>query len=295
MIPKRMFFYWSGDKLSWMRYMTLFSFKKMNPDWEIILYYSDNKKVNGESYDSKEWNGPEEQDFSNYNGGNYLDQVKDLGITIINFEDVDIPNNLKEKFKDISPVHKSDMFRYYDLYKNGGFYSDMDILYFRSFDEEYNNIVENRYDTILYQDPTYVAIGFLGCKKNNNFFKKLYFSLFTIDGKDNYQSFGVDAIYKMFGTNRQKAYIIDKLNIKFNNQTCYSIPKSLVYHFDWNRIIDNYRIGFNIDDFDKQSIGYHWYGGHNESQKVNNEMNEDNYHQYHTVTFSKIVDYVLKK
>lgn len=292
MIPKRMFFYWSGDKLSWMRYMTLFSFKKMNPDWEIILYYSDNKKVNGESYDSKEWNGPEEQDFSNYNGGNYLDQVKDLGITIINFEDVDIPNNLKEKFKNISPVHKSDMYRYYDLYKNGGFYSDMDVLYFRSFDNEYNKIVKNDYDTILYQQQDYIAIGFLGSKENNKFYKKLYKSIFDIDGSNNYQAYGVDAIYNMFGKNRSNAYIFSDLEQKFPFLKHYSIPTSLVYHYDWSRINDNYRQGFDIGDFSEESIGYHWYGGHKESQKANNDINEENYHRY-KITFSNLVKHIL--
>jgi len=62
MIPKRMFFYWSGNDLSWMRYMTLYSFRKMNPNWEIILYLSDNvNKI-------KTWNSGEEQDFLNYTG-----------------------------------------------------------------------------------------------------------------------------------------------------------------------------------------------------------------------------------
>jgi len=286
MIPKRMFFYWSGEKLSWMRYMTLFSFKKMNPDWDIILYHSDNKHI------SKEWIGPEQQDFSNYIGDDYLDHVKDLGITIINFEDIDIPDNLREKFKNISPVHKSDMFRYYDLYKNGGFYSDMDILYFRPFDNEYNKIIENDYDTILYQQHNYVAIGFLGSKEGNNFYKKLYKSIFNIDGSNNYQSYGVDAIYSMFGKNRSNANIFPDLQQNFPFLKHYSIPTSLVYHYDWSRIIDNYRTGFDIGDFSEESIGYHWYGGHAASQEVNNGINEENYHRYR-ITFSNLIKHIL--
>ena len=43
-IPKRIFFYWGGSDMSWMRYMTLYSFRKMNPDWEVILYVSDNNQ-----------------------------------------------------------------------------------------------------------------------------------------------------------------------------------------------------------------------------------------------------------
>ena len=32
-----MYFYWGGSAMSWMRYMTLYSFRKMNPDWEMVL------------------------------------------------------------------------------------------------------------------------------------------------------------------------------------------------------------------------------------------------------------------
>ena len=74
MIPKRIFFYWSGHNLSWMRYMTLFSFRKLNPDWDIILYLSDNTNT------TKTWKGVEEQDFSNYKGHNYFNKLEELNI-----------------------------------------------------------------------------------------------------------------------------------------------------------------------------------------------------------------------
>ena len=153
MIPKRMFFYWSGNNLSWMRYMTLYSFRKFNPDWEIVLYLSDNNNT------VKTWNSPEEQDFINYKGINYLDKITELNIKIEKVIFLD-PNN--SKYVGLSPVHESDLFRYYQLYTNGGFYCDMDVLFFRPIDEFYNYVTQNNFDTIVYQCSNYMAIGFLG-------------------------------------------------------------------------------------------------------------------------------------
>ena len=49
MIPKRAMFYWSGPPMSWLRQQSIETFKKHNPDWEVVLlggdYDSDSFKL----------------------------------------------------------------------------------------------------------------------------------------------------------------------------------------------------------------------------------------------------------
>ena len=112
--------------------MTLYSFRKMNPDWEIVLYISSNDIKN------KGWKSYENQDYHQYKGDNYFNKLKDLNIKI---EKAEFPKEIQEKLKNISPIHESDLFRYYQLYLNGGFYCDMDVLFFKPIDNFYNTII----------------------------------------------------------------------------------------------------------------------------------------------------------
>jgi hypothetical protein len=46
MIPKRAFFFWSSPKpMSWLRSLSIQTFKKFNPDWEVTLF--DKVPLNG--------------------------------------------------------------------------------------------------------------------------------------------------------------------------------------------------------------------------------------------------------
>ena len=280
MIPKRIFFYWSGDNMSWMRYMTLYSFRKFNPDWEMVLYISDNNN-------KKNWEGPEEQDFNNYTGDNYIDKIKDLDIEIKN---VEFPDNVKNLLINASPVHESDIFRYYELYNNGGIYCDMDVLFFRPI-EDYYNVIKD-YDTLLHQDNENITIGFLGSSINNQYYKDIYEFAINNINTSNYQSMGVDMIYNLFGGSRTKPQILNRIINKYKNLKICNLPSFLIYKFDWTKIGYNYSNCLNINNFDNDSIGYHWFGGSPISQKYNNVLNEKNYYNYKT-TFSELCKNII--
>lgn len=281
MIPKRMYFYWGGSAMSWMRYMTLYSFRKMNPGWEMVLCVSNNE------IDS--WVLPEKQDFLNYNGVDYFDRIPELNVTL---ENVQFPDGFKDKFKVISPIHESDLYRYYKLYNDGGFYSDMDVLYFRSMDSVYNKISLYKSNTVLYQCTGYVAIGFLGAAKGNLFYKDLMMSAPNMHNYNAYQSYGVELIYKFFGISGNNLLISDRIEKKYSESKVYVIPKPLVYQYDWTAIEYTYKAPLGITSFDINSIGYHWYAGNPISQEFNNLLNENNYTDY-KVTFSEIVKEIL--
>ena len=119
-MKKTMTFFWSGEKLSWLRYMTLYSFRKLNPDWVMELYLSKTVK----NLDEK-WATREVQDnFSSISEDN-IDKIYDLDINVIEH----IPQ------RHIHPAHNSDLFQWSWLGENSGFYSDMDILFIRPIDD----------------------------------------------------------------------------------------------------------------------------------------------------------------
>ena len=280
MIPKRIFFYWGNEELSWMRYMTLYSFRKMNPDWEMVVCLSKH---------NAEWGLPRKQDFSYYTGPDYFNKIFELDIIV---EEVQFPDDFKSKFDIISPIHESDLYRYYKLYSGGGFYSDMDILYFRPMGVIYDEIISSKYNTIICQYPGWVTIGFLGASKDNLFYKDLLFSAFNFSDRNNYQSYGACLIYRFFNFSPNNYVFVNKIKEKYKKLKVYNTHQSVVYYYDCNKIDYAFANSLNIKDFGLQSIGYHWYGGHQTSQKYNNILNENNYTNYKT-TFSEISKAVL--
>jgi len=284
MIPKRMYFFWSGSVLSWMRYMTLYSFRKLNPDWEMVLCLSKN------TITEKSWATPEVQDFFNYSGNNYLDKISELSIQT---ETVEFPVDFKANI--VSPIHESDLYRYYKLYNDGGFYSDMDILYFRPINDFYSSLCDNNTNTVLYHCGGYAAIGFLGAEKDNIFYKDLFNYATNLTAVSSYQAFGVGLIYQFCEIEKNKKSInsiSEILKSKYTNLNICSIPSFLVYQYDWNNIKNTFEHGYAVDSFNSKSIGYHWYAGSAIAQKYNNLLNEGNYTKYKT-TFSELVKSVI--
>lgn len=114
MIPKVLYLYWSGQPLSWLRYLTVFSFKKQNPDWQVKVYYS--KETNLFAF----WNTGEQNLV--YKGKDYFPKLSKLA-------EIEVFDPAVVGFGNIHEVHKSDLFRLWVLHKYGGVYSDFDILY----------------------------------------------------------------------------------------------------------------------------------------------------------------------
>lgn len=262
--------------------MTLYSFRKFNPDWEMVLCLSQkNTKV-------ADWNTHEVQDFFNYSGASYFDKLTELNIII---EQVEFPKEFKMSIT--NPVHESDLYRYYKLYNDGGFYSDMDILYFRSMSDFYNEVITNNFDTIIHSCPSYAAIGFLGAQKDNIFYKELMMSALSSVANKSYQLFGVELIYKFCGVERTGAGLVgDVIKNKYNNLNIHNIDSCLVYQYDCDNIRTAFDNSFGVNDFDSKAIGYHWYAGSHISQGYNKLLNETNFTN-HKITFSELVKGIL--
>jgi hypothetical protein len=194
MIPKILYTYWGNSKLSWLRYLTIVSFKKYNPEYEIKVYYPIELTKNI-SWETKEQDGE-------FDGEDYFDKLKDIAEVIpFDVEPLGFSNSLPE-------VHKSGIFRYYMLSHYGGVYCDMDILFTKPI---------NLPDVSgIYSYQGYYSDGFLACEKYNPVYSLIYENL-QISTTD-YQAYGPNQWYcikpeGLFNTPKEYLYYYDADNL----------------------------------------------------------------------------------
>ncbi len=288
MIPKRIFFYWGGSKLSWMRYMTLYSFRKYNPKWEMILYYTKENDVK-----NKTWKESNMQDFCSYNGLDYFHLIENLNITV---KDWELKNNtIIDTNLSMGPSHVSNFLKWSKLHEEGGIYSDLDILYFRPIENFYNTLINGNFDTAICQTE-YLSIGLLASKKDNPFFKDIFINGTQKFNPDMYQSAGVINIYNLYRENTtedNRSHIMDRAKNRYPNLNFYNIPMNLIYFLDSWKIDYAIEQSLDIIDFPTESIGYHWYAGHPHIQYYNNLLTDENYKR-HDITFTKLAKRILE-
>lgn len=239
-IPKILHVYWGGTALPYLRYMTLLSFSRHNPDWEIILWqpkYPSSKLVT--------WTTNE----LNYKG-QWVDTLPEalelpkLEQRFVDFSEFGISNETSE-------VHKSDYLRYYVLYTYGGVWSDMDIIYIDQIAKlRVNNNIQNSFiETFVCISPIYGhSIGFLMASKGNAFFSKVLASIKIQPEK--YQCIGSLLLNEHYPT----LVSISKIT------SVRDIGMEAVYCYDAKNIRLLYQS--NIWKFKPGAIGLHWYAGH---------------------------------
>lgn len=236
-IPKKIHFYWSGGKLPYLRYLTVKTFKELNPTWQINLWTSQFKsKV-------RTWNSHE----LNYKE-TWEDWTDKLYRICDNIYAVDIKT--WGISNEISEVHKSDLLRYWILHRYGGVYSDTDIFYFKPMINLEVNIEEN------YKAEAFVCIsnyghsnGFFMASKGSKFFRYLFEQAKRCD-LTKYQSNGPDLCNKLFPT----------LGSITEHYIVVNISMEAVYFYDGQHI----QKIFNDSEclFPAKAIGCHWYAGH---------------------------------
>ncbi len=238
-VPKIFHVYWGSNNLSYLRFLTVQSFMKQNPDWEVMLWHPMYRAEvvtwnTGELNYAKEWT-------------NYNDKLMQLPIKKIpvDFAKYGLSNKISE-------VHKSDSLRFWMLSEYGGVWSDMDILYFQPITKLAVNKPKNS------DKETFVCIchyghsnGFFMAAKGSKFFKMMQKISIQELRPNKYQSNGVNACNKYFPTIES----INKISPTVN------IGMEAVYAHDGQHTKD---IFSNIPPrFTDNSIGLHWYGGAN--------------------------------
>ena len=240
-IPKIAHFYWGpAKKLSFLQFMTVYTFWKLNPDWQIYIHTS-NKHTAGITWKSKE------QDYPT----NYDDFSLKLGEIPVkyfyhDFKTYGLSNSLTE-------VHKSDIIRLKMLTLHGGLYSDMDVLYVKPMNELDCNVIDNKdKDTFVCICHYGHSIGFLMSSVHNIYYNKLYEMARHIASSTEISYLG----YQQVGA--------PMINSKYKNianipGSVYNISMETVYPYTAQQIPE--LLG-TTNKITSKTIGIHFFAGH---------------------------------
>ncbi len=252
-IPLKFALFWAGNKISLLRYTTFVSLRHFHPESEISLYTTS-------KWANVEWNN-EKQDF-NSTIQNQVDisKVNELGIEIKKFDAVsDIGN--------YAPNYQSDLFRWWWLSNNDGFYLDTDQIILKSFES-----LDRNCDFIYsaYESPTrslYCPVGVIGSNKNSKI--------------SNYINDYISVFYKESDYNSIGPYMLEKV-LKCN--TFKDTKRNLEFYYFYP-VFDSCLVGealymsengrCNAESLIKalnQSYALHWFGGHPLSQDYNSRF-----------------------
>jgi len=271
-IPKKAHFYWGNSVLPYLRYLTLLSFHKYNPDWEINLYIPP-KQYTGAFLDT--------QRSFNFIGRDYfpnLKRISKINIKIMNFKFIEEKcKGLEKDYLSRAEVYKSDFLRWYLLSTVGGLWSDMDIMYFKSMnDMEINNSYNKDIDNVISLHPKYKhSVGFMLSAPNNSYYDYILEKAKIKFNPKHYQSIGVTLLNPEFPT-------VESIQKKFPYIKTINLPIKTVYAYD-ALIIPTIYNSNNLNLYNKFSIGLHWYAGHSLAKKYTNEINHMNYSNYNNL------------
>ena len=241
MIPKIVFTYWEGDQLSELHYLTIYSLHKYNPELDIIIYTDETPKNI-----LREWNTPEHSiDIQKKIPLSNLIDINPNKIFLkpINFQkEYDFDNN-------ISIVFKADFIRIAKLYKHGGIWFDMDILFFKPIPDFF---FQEKVEAFIFNYSDVIPTGFLASIPKSKYLENLYEESLEIIKKknlNNYQKIGPIIWLEEY----------KKLNKKEYTNLIKTLDNSLVYPFLWNQLDKLFKKSNAI--IPENTFGIHWYNG----------------------------------
>jgi hypothetical protein len=256
-IPNILHLYWgNNEKLSYLHYLTVRSFRKYNPEWVIKIYYPI------KTFYENTWK--ESVQDKKYNGRDYNSKIDKLNVVRVpvDFKTIGFEN-------DRSEVFKSDFFRYYILYKEGGVWSDYDVLFIKPM----KNIVIpeatvygdlNNINTCFSYFNNHYSIGFLMSSPGNTLFKNLMDNCSNFYDKKYYECLGIKMWQSLYATPDDITNCLPNINLLL-------LPESFYLPYDY----DNMELIFHKTDTTKikpYTVGIHWFNGHAVSRNFVNEF-----------------------
>ena len=253
-IPKIGFTYWEGNELSYLHYYTIYSFCKLNPTYEVILYY-DNDIDNfihpsNVNIDSKKIVKIDE-----------IMKIKNVKLVKINWGD------FNQEIKNVtSPILKADIARIMKLHEHGGIWFDLDVLFIKPIP---TNLLMDNEDITYFKYYNTIPTGFIMSTPKNECIVKIYNNCFHklknyVSNLNQYQDL------QMFGPSLWNE--VECANSEsFKN--CRVLDNEVVYPYMWNE--PEILFFTNEDRVKPNTLCIHWYNGNSRSREYINQFEND--------------------
>lgn len=258
-IPKICHLYWGGSgSMAELMVFTILSFHKYNPDWQIIIYRTKQKddELGINTY------------VPVYSGVDYFYMIEELSyvqIKIIDIEDYGIN-------KDVHSILGSDIFRMNILYREGGLYSDLDVIWLKPIEEIRNvECIGNPNDfetTVCFLNLTYGhhTVSNLLSKSGGAFLESVIEDQQKVKPPYGHLAFSTTLLNTKYPALEDITNIYpDVLALNYETFYPYSIFKLHELYRETNlSLIEN-----------KNVLGVHWFNGHEFSQNYIKEGYKD--------------------
>lgn len=260
-IPKVAHFYWGGNKLSYLRYLSIESFRLHNPDWKILVHVPTVLSQAAPAWDTFQQKHSQIVE-------DYFQKIPAQELVYHDFNNYQFDNHAHE-------VHKSDFLRWRLLCEYGGLWSDIDILYSKPMHKlQSNNANNSHIDTVLCPlvPPKKHTVGFLLSSKHNEFCQWMHATSRQQYNPNVYQCMGSDILNNHFPT-------FESFQDQFPNNNFLFLENRAVYSIT-SKEIDRFFSTVNNDTKKKINsasvIGFHWFAGHPLSQDFENKLTDKN-------------------
>jgi hypothetical protein len=231
MISKILHTTWTiGSAMPELHLVTLKSFHKYNPDWQIKMYITENKILD-----------------TGYLETDYFSEVAELGYVEMIYTSFGIPD-------DVPPILTSDIIRRIVLYAEGGVYSDMDVIWLRSMDEF---LKDKDFDTMVCIHPKgFHNVSILISEQGSDMDIAVINAGRRLTAPYQYQAFGTDLVNAMYPTLK---------DVMAKHPRTLSVPYETFYPYSTLNLKPLYK---NTDlSYIKDAVCIHWFCGNKLSKE----------------------------
>lgn len=271
-IPNRAMFYWSGGPLSWMRANTLWSFRKLHPDWEMILFLGPvrNEPPTPEQptwgEERQDWQGPQFEAFS------LPRLVSEFRVELQGWRP-------PSAYPQATPVHENDLCRWGALSKFGGWFFDLDFL----FVDHMSKLPAGSADCDLAFIPgqDWIPTGFIGATAGNKFTATMYEAALQAPDKTRYRAAGSETISRVIGLQHQDGWyqhtpsqLTSAIRRTFPGLKIASLGTATAYRWPW---YDAGKVFSGTETVLQHTVAIHAYLGSRIGQRWQRKLTEQNY------------------
>jgi hypothetical protein len=246
---KKVHFFWGSQKLPFYNFLSILTFRKLHPEYQIHLYRSIDDDTNAR------WRTGEQG--LQYQGRDYIEIAR----SYIDFEKT-VDYSQFGLNNSIHPVHKADIIRQFLMYKVGGLWVDMDVIWINPLEK----LLDDCDVTLVLHGQHSSGIVY---SNGNSFYEHVFNSTIEAYDSNKYQCVGPDLLNRLYPTLESAEAAHPHLRFK-------NLPYHYFYPYHYSELDMLYH---NYGDYKFSSETYclHWFGGDGLSSQFRNLIECSNY------------------